>query len=112
MAESNGLLNRRRDNPLPRVRIPPSPPVSLGISHFFAFLGHSSGFFRLRDMVPRGRQWNKLFLSFRRDRRGTPILLARHLDEEAGGAFGEVGGEAPLVVQRELLVGERIINHS
>ena len=26
MAESNGLLNRRRDNPLPRVRIPPSPP--------------------------------------------------------------------------------------
>ena len=28
MAETNGLLNRRTDNSVPRVRIPPSPPFS------------------------------------------------------------------------------------
>lgn len=47
MAETNGLLNRRRGTPLPRVRIPPSPPISFKIKiHVYAssiLKGHENG---------------------------------------------------------------------
>jgi hypothetical protein len=32
VAETNGLLNRRTDNSVPRVRIPPSPPDPANVS--------------------------------------------------------------------------------
>ena len=50
MAETNGLLNRRRVNSLPRVRISPSPPKPIEIIVLFLALvrpsGSPSGFLR------------------------------------------------------------------
>jgi hypothetical protein len=36
VAETNGLLNRRTDNSVPRVRIPPSPPACVRASLLFS----------------------------------------------------------------------------